>query len=316
MEISFWGTRGSLPASIGFKDIKSKLKSALQLAVDEGLSKETDMDEFIENHLPFWVRGTYGTNTPCVEISDGKSSLIFDAGTGIRDLGLNKVNDRSISAPYDFHIFISHPHWDHIQGFPFFIPIYMKGTRINIYGCHDNLERVFNIQQNAPFFPVKFSDLPSEITFNKLSPGQYHEINGFRVLPKEQRHPGSSYGYRIEKDGKIVVYSTDSEHKGEEDITDFVEFFRDADLLIFDAQYTLAEAFTVKEDWGHSNNVIGVELAQRSGVKHLCLFHMEPTTDDKNIERFLYDTRRLANLLGEGDKLDVSIAYDGMNIKI
>jgi len=316
MEIYFWGTRGSLPASIGFQDIQNKLRSALRLAIDEGLNKDSDIDEFIQNHLPFWMKGTYGTNTPCVEIRDENRSLICDAGTGLRDLGISRLQDQLVTLPYDFHILISHPHWDHIQGFPFFVPLYMKGTRVNIYGYHENLERAFHIQQDDPFFPVKFSDLPSEINFKCLSPGQYHEINGFRVLPKAQRHPGISYGYRIERNGKVVVYSTDSEHKGEEDISDFIEFFRNADLLIFDAQYTFAEACTIKEDWGHSNNVIGVELAQRSGVKHLCLFHMEPTTADEKIDRFLSDTRRLANLLGEGDHIDVSIAWDGMNIKI
>ena len=122
MEIYFWGTRGSLPASIDFGDIQKKLKSAIQIAIDKGLSNASDIDQFIEKDLPFWIKGTYGTNTPCVEIRDGNSTLILDAGTGIRDLGLIKVADKSVTPPYDFHILISHPHWDHIQGFPFFIP--------------------------------------------------------------------------------------------------------------------------------------------------------------------------------------------------
>ena len=199
-----------------------------------------------------------------------------------------------------------------------FVPIYLEGTQITIYGCHPELRKAFSTQQSTPLFPLEFKDLAAGVDFEILSPGKWHEIAGFRVLAKEQNHPGRSFGYRIEKQGKAIVYSTDSEHKDESsvDLESFVEFFKEADLLIFDAQYTLADSWTVKEDWGHSNNVIGTELAQKAGVKHLCLFHQDPTVKDDALDKLLKDSRKLPSLLHEGGPVEVSVARDGMVINV
>ena len=318
MEIRFWGTRGSLPASLNTEDIRKKVKAALVIAVQEGFGPGSDTDVFIDNELPFWVSGTYGTNTSCVEIRDASEFILCDAGSGLRDFGNHLIRTPGETPPKDFHILISHPHWDHIQGFPFFIPSYSQGNRITFYGCHEGMKEVFSVQQRAPFSPIDFKDLGAEIRFVKLTPDKIYDISGFRVTAKEQSHPGKSYGYRVERDGKTVVYSTDSEHKSEsdEESARFVEFFRDADLLIYDAQYSLADSCTIKEDWGHSNNVVGVELAQRAGVKHLCLYHNEPASSDEDLDRFLEDTKKLAFLLGEGPPPRVSIAWDGMIVEV
>ena len=318
MEVQFWGTRGSLPASVTTEDIRVKIKAALEIAVEKGLGTDTSIDGFIETELPFWVRGTYGTNTPCLEIRDGDDVIIFDAGSGLRDFGNNFLKTHGFTAPRNFHIVLSHIHWDHIQGFPFFVPIYLEGTRITIYGCHPELQKAFSTQQSIPLFPVELKDLAANVGFEILSPGEWYEIAGFRVLAKEQNHPGRSFGYRIEKGGKTIIYSTDSEHRNEseEDLKPFVEFFRDADLLIFDAQYTLADSWTVKEDWGHSNNVIGIELSQEAGVKHLVLFHQDPTVRDEALDKLLKDSRKLPSLLHEGGSIEVSVARDGMVIEV
>ncbi|MBW2206051.1 MAG: MBL fold metallo-hydrolase [Deltaproteobacteria bacterium] len=318
MEVQFWGTRGSLPASVTTEDIRVKIKAALEIAVEKGLGTDTSIDGFIETELPFWVRGTYGTNTPCLEIRDGDDVIIFDAGSGLRDFGNNFLKTHGFTAPRNFHIVLSHIHWDHIQGFPFFVPIYLEGTRITVYGCHPELQKAFSTQQSIPLFPVELKDLAANVGFRILSPGEWHEIAGFRVLAKEQNHPGRSFGYRIEKGGKTIIYSTDSEHRNEseEDLKPFVEFFRDADLLIFDAQYTLADSWTVKEDWGHSNNVIGIELSQEAGVKHLVLFHQDPTVRDEALDKLLKDSRKLPSLLHEGGSIEVSVARDGMVIEV
>ena len=165
---------------------------------------------------------------------------------------------------------------------------------------------------------MELKELAANVGFKILSPEEWHEIAGFRVLAKEQNHPGRSFGYRIEKGGKTIIYSTDSEHRNEseEDLKPFVEFFRDADLLIFDAQYTLADSWTVKEDWGHSNNVIGIELSQEAGVKHLVLFHQDPTVRDEALDKLLKDSRKLASLLHKGGSIEVSVARDGMVIEV
>ena len=131
-----------------------------------------------------------------------------------------------------------------------------------------------------------------------------------------QRHGGGSYGYRFTRAGRTVVYSTDSEHKlaDANETEAFVHFFRDADVVIFDAMYSLADAMSVKADWGHSSNIVGVELCQMAGARHLCLFHHEPMHDDQAIARLLAETRRLEEITRSGEPLLVSAAYDGMEI--
>ena len=138
------------------------------------------------------------------------------------------------------------------------------------------------------------------------------------VTAKLQRHGGDSYGYRFEAGGRSVAYSTDSEprlHNAPEREA-FVELFRDADLVVFDAMYSLADAITVKQDWGHSSNVVAVELCQLAGVRHLCLFHHEPALDDAAISKVLADTRRLEEITRSGAPLRVSAAYDGLVIPL
>ena len=187
-----------------------------------------------------------------------------------------------------------------------------------IFGCHDVIEKAFRLQQSAPCFPVDFSRLSADIEFIKLEAGKAVDIAGFRVTPKLQRHTGDSYGYRFERDDKAVVYSTDSEHKLEDpsETEGFVAFFRNADLVIFDAMYSLLDAVSVKEDWGHSSNIVGVELAQLAKVKHLCMFHHEPAFNDERIQSVLNETLRFEKLTRGGQPLRVSAAYDGLELDV
>jgi phosphoribosyl 1,2-cyclic phosphodiesterase len=209
-------------------------------------------------------------------------------------------------------------HWDHIMGFPFFGPAYVPGNRIRIYGCHRQLEHAFRLQQDPPCFPVPFSQLAATIEFIPLVPGETREIDGVKVTPNLQFHSGDSYGFRFEWRGKSFVYTTDSEHKLDDnrETHRIVEFFRGADLVIFDAMYSLAEAVSVKADWGHSSNVVAVELCQMAGVQKLALFHHEPANDDAAIARILKDARRLEELTRADHALDVVAAYDGLEIDL
>ncbi|MFN2643588.1 MAG: MBL fold metallo-hydrolase, partial [Burkholderiales bacterium] len=220
--------------------------------------------------------------------------------------------------PARVNIFMSHVHWDHIMGFPFFGPAYRRGTRLRIYGCHDILEHAFRLQQSPPCFPVSFDHLGADIEFVPLTSGRPFEIAGMTVTPQVQRHSGDSYGYRFEMGGKSIVYTTDSEHKldNRKQTDAIVAFFRQADLVIFDAMYSLAEAISVKEDWGHSSNVVGVELCQMARVKHLVLFHHEPANSDAAIETALRDARRLEELTRGAAPLRISAAHDGLEIEL
>jgi phosphoribosyl 1,2-cyclic phosphodiesterase len=241
--------------------------------------------------------------------------FVCDMGSGARPFGAH-VLARQSGRPATVNVFMSHVHWDHIMGFPFFGPAYVPGTRIRIHGCHEILEQALRLQQAPPCFPVAFDQLGATIEFVKLLPGQTREVSGLGVTPQLQRHSGDSYGFRFVAQGKSVVYSTDSEHKLEErsETERFVAFFRDADLVIFDAMYSLADAISVKADWGHSSNVIGVELCQMARARHLVLFHHEPANNDTAIEGLLKDARRLEELTRGAQPLRISAAHDGLEI--
>jgi phosphoribosyl 1,2-cyclic phosphodiesterase len=319
MIVRFWGTRGSIPVAPTSAGIQKKLVAALVQAAGRSLETPEKARAFVEQELDFGVSHTFGGNTSCVEIDTGGGEYVLcDVGSGARVFGLSVLAKHGPGPPHTFHVFMSHLHWDHIMGFPFFLPAYIPGNRVRIYGCHAVLEEAFRRQHGAPSFPVDFAQLGATIEFIRLEPGRAHDLAGFRVTPKLQRHGGDSYGYRFEREGRAIVYSTDSEHKLEDpDATRaFVEFFRDADLVIFDAQYSLAEATSVKEDWGHSSNIVGVELCQMARARHLCMYHHEPVLDDEQIATVLRETRRLEEITRGEHRLHVSAAYDGMELTL
>ncbi len=318
MRVRFWGTRGSIPVSLGAAAVVDKIVAALVQATGQRLDTAEKARAFVERELPFELAQTWGGNSSCVELdAGGQEYVLCDLGSGARVFANQLLATRGPSG-HRFHVFMSHLHWDHIMGFPFFMPAYIPGNRIHIYGCHPTLEEAFRRQHSAPSFPVDFSRLGAAIEFVRMEPGRSYDIAGFRVRPKLQFHGGDSYGYRFERDGKVIVYSTDSEHKRDHprETEEFVEFFRDADLVIFDAMYSLADAYSVKEDWGHSSNVVGVELAQLARVKHLCMYHHEPVFDDARLAAVLRETRRLEEITREGHRVEVSSAYDGMEIVV
>lgn len=318
MRVRFWGTRGSIPVALTSADIRDKLALALVRADGRRFATLGEAYAFAEQHLDFALSHTFGGHSACVEIETGQDEyFICDMGSGARPLG-SHVLARQSGRPAVVNVFMSHVHWDHIMGFPFFGPAYVPGTRIRIHGCHEVMEHAFRLQQAPPCFPVEFSQLAADIEFVTLAPDRTHEISGIKVTPTPQMHSGDSYGYRFETQGKSVVYTTDSEHKLENRAQTnlFVRFFQGADLVVFDAMYSLADAISVKADWGHSSNIIGVELCQMANVKHLVLFHHEPAYDDATIEGVLKETRRFEELTRGTRPLQVSAAYDGLEIEV
>jgi len=318
VRVRFWGTRGSIPVSLTWRDLRDRLVEALVAGNGRQLDTMAKAHEFVERHLPFSTRSTYGGHTACVEFEPGSDEyFVCDMGSGARAFG-EHVMARHAGRPATVNVFMSHVHWDHIMGFPFFGPAYVPGTRIRIYGCHEVIEQAFRLQQSPPCFPVPFEQLSADIEFVQLAPGQTVQVSGVSVTPKLQLHGGDSYGYRFDSAGKSFVYTTDSEHKLENvmNTEGFVKLFRNADLVVFDAMYSLADAVSVKADWGHSSNVVGVELCQMARVKRLALFHHEPANDDAHIERILRETARFEELTQQGHRLDVVAAYDGLELDL
>ncbi|HLI80133.1 MAG TPA: MBL fold metallo-hydrolase [Candidatus Binataceae bacterium] len=317
--IRFWGTRGSIPAPIGYRAVRDKIREALLAARGRHLESLESIESFIDEDLPFSVAGGYGGNTSCVElVTGGEEYVLCDLGTGVREFGNRVLAKHGPGKHHRFNVFLSHLHWDHIMGFPFFGPSYIPGNVIRIFGCHPHMMDAFVRQQSHPCFPVDFRSLGATIEFVSLEPGRIYDIDGLTVQSIQQNHPSDSYGFRFSRDGKTVVFSTDCEHKFQvlNRSYPFIDFFREADLLIFDAQYSLADQMSVKEDWGHSSNMIAVELAQLAQVKHLVLYHHEPMLDDRMLEKVLEETRNYAVMTHPARKLTVTSAYDGLEIVI
>jgi phosphoribosyl 1,2-cyclic phosphodiesterase len=325
MKVRFWGTRGSIPVSLTTKQMRKKIagsikKAAEAIAAGQSLETDSEIEQFIEE-LPFDLSSTYGGASSCVQIETGLDEhVLCDMGSGARSFAEHMMKTYGPSKPQTYHVFMSHMHWDHIMGFPFFTPVYIPGNKIVLHGCHQELEYAFRRQQRAPSFPVDFSTLGATIEFNVLEAGKEYDIAGMTVRAKKQYHEGDSYGWRFEREGKVVIYSTDSEHKLE-DVDEnqrFVNFFKEADLVIFDAMYSLAETISVKADWGHSSNIMGVELCQRAKAKCLAMFHHEPAFDDAQIHRTLKETLRFEQITraDHQHELKVLSVWDGLEITL
>ena len=316
--IRFWGTRGSLPVSLTAAGVREKLVVALRGASGRTFASDRELDEYIDS-LGLHVAGTFGGHTSCVELETGGGEYILcDLGSGARPFAQEALARHGPASPQTYHIFMSHVHWDHIMGFPFFVPAYIPGNRIRIYGGHPDLEAALRRQHGPPSFPVDFAALGASIEFVHLEPGIDHDVAGMTVRLLLQRHAGDSYGYRFTAQGRSVVYTTDSEHKlvDPAETRRFVDFFRDADVVIFDAMYSLVDAFSVKADWGHSSNIVGVELCQLANARQLCMYHHEPVLGDEAIARVLTETRRFEQISRTGKPLLVTTAYDGMEIDL
>jgi phosphoribosyl 1,2-cyclic phosphodiesterase len=246
MKVTFYGTRGSVPVPDG---------------------------EFVR----------IGGNTPCVLITlESGRIAILDAGTGIRKLGKDLLEDGH--EQYD-NIFVglSHTHWDHIQGFPFFRPAYDPKRHFTIAICGkgshgEKLENLFGVQMQQEFFPTPLEKMGAEMSFWAPDVTRYTTSAGVTVEASKLNHPGDSYGYRIEDAGKVLAYCSDVEHANGIDPS-VVALSRDADLLIHDAQYT-PEELEEKKGWGHSSWEQAVEVAEKARVKRLALFHHDPEHTD------------------------------------
>lgn len=226
-----------------------------------------------------------GGNTSCVEVLADDLRIVFDAGTGIRSLGDELLQSGSSHTV----VLLSHLHWDHIQGLPFFAPLYVPGNRVDVMsgpngfmGLRDALKK----QMSPPFFPVSIEDVATQLCVRDLGPGERFNLGNVRVTTARLNHPDPVYGYRLDFAGRSVVYATDTEHYACVDPR-LRALAEGADLLIYDAQYTPEEysgdAGPAKVGWGHSTYAAAAELARSAGVGQLLLFHHDPRRSDDGV---------------------------------
>lgn len=313
MKVKFWGTRGSIPAPISPTAIEDKIRQALHGAADLDLPSEEAIERYLQR-LPPTVRHTVGGNTACVEVRAGQQLLILDAGSGLRLLGYELMKTEFGQGQGVADFLISHTHWDHVQGLPFFGPGFVPGNRLTFHSPHAHLERAFVGQQHETYFPVPLSYLSADMQFKRIPAGTWTPIGALRVYPMQMSHPGESYGYRIEHGNASLIYATDAEYKQMDAASTqaYVDFFRGADLLIFDAQFPFNDALD-RTDWGHSTPLMGAELAHRAGVRRLALFHHAPTSNDGELYAGLKQAE--AYLAKRGSNCQVVIASEGLEIE-
>lgn len=263
----------------------------------------------------------FGGNTPCLEIIAGERRFIFDAGSGMRLLGLHLLQH---SDPVDATIFLTHFHWDHIQGFPFFAPLYRPDSRLTIIGPSQgsdgemDVETLFAGQMGPIYFPVPFQAISADCRFDHLNEGSWEE-DGVRISSMRIRHPSYAVGYRLEFAGRSICFVPDNELMGETYPTapdwreKLVEFLGGADLLIHDAMYT-EEEYPSRVTWGHSTYRQTLDLAHEAGVGSLLFYHHDPERSDLELAGIVGQMRQIAE--SEGMTLEIGAASEGHSIVI
>ncbi|MCF8070317.1 MAG: MBL fold metallo-hydrolase [Desulfobacterales bacterium] len=305
MEIKFWGVRGSIPCP-GPETMK------------------------------------YGGNTSCIElrVKNPDRHIIIDAGSGIRVLGEHMMEHDLPKGNIETEIYLTHTHWDHIMGFPFFAPIYVPGTKIKIHGPvtyeEDSLEEIVGGQLAYRYFPVRRADLQSEIEYYELKEGKFDIGDGISMVTKYLNHPILVLGYRFEYEGKVFCTLYDTEpfsnlfitdpddpsydmamaHEGQmvaqEENERMESFFSGVDLLVYDVQYTMKEYDPDKKGWGHSPVEYAIESAKRANVKRLALFHHDPVRTDVQLDE-MSETYCSS---GDNGEMEVFFAREGMVLSI
>ena len=295
MRLRFWGTRGSIAAP----------------------GPDT-------NH--------FGGNTSCIELTtEAGARMILDCGTGARLLGNELM--KNARGPIAATILLTHTHWDHIQGFPFFAPLFAASNHFQVYGpegAHLSLHDVLAGQMEHHYFPVELNQLAARISYRDLAAGNY-ELDGLRVSAQQMNHPSPTLGYRIESDGVSVCYLSDHEPFSEDVWRDgsmaparlelianegdrrHAEYMKNADVVIHEAQYT-PEEYPAKKNWGHSTYTYVVQIAAVAGVRRLFLTHHDPSHDDAFVARIEQRAQELAQRLGSS--MEVRCAYEGCEIQV
>lgn len=318
MKIRCWGVRGSIPAPCSTPQIERKIVNALLGAPPIGPGDRAAAEKYVRS-LSLPKRGTWGSNTPCIEVrTQAGDLLIIDAGSGLRLLGKELMQQEFGQGQGQASILLSHTHWDHIQGWPFFNPFYIPGNRFEVYGWHEDLEERLRLQQDLRFFPASLDDLPATIHFERLQ-GPLRICDGRVALAwMEGDHPGRSVVSKIQADGKTFIYASDVEYK--EPAGPYyercMEFYREADLLLFDAQYTHQEALEKRYDWGHSSILTGIDIAARAGVRRLLFSHYDPSHDDDTLEEIFQDSLRYAQERLPHPERQMILAYEGLELQV
>jgi phosphoribosyl 1,2-cyclic phosphodiesterase len=333
MKVTFWGVRGSIPSPIHPFELREKIRAAVKEAI-KIRPKPEQLEAFIAQLSPTTTCAV-GGNTPCLEITQDDTTIIVDGGTGIIGLGHELMKKQfhskfpELKAPnapppvqqhLDLTILLTHTHWDHIQGFPFFQPAYHLENTLRFYGDNAQLIReALTFQQSSPrLFPVSLDRTGADISFHNF-PKTGLTVGPIKVDSISLPHPGGSLAFKFTHKGFTIVFATDYEFvcnnaESEQKKILLTNFLKNADVFISDTQFTYLESIS-KEGWGHSTPLLVVEMAAKAGVKQLYLFHHNPLNSDSKLYDMLAMTQSYFSLLHPRQEMDIKLAIEGQTIE-
>ena len=316
MKIILWGTRGSIPRTLTHSSFIGTLLELLQKGVLKNISDADTLLKRLKESTPL----TYGGNTTCIEVLQRDSSFVVDLGTGLVDYAMSRKSRKQYSDK-TYNFFLTHLHWDHIIGLPFFPPLYEKDSIINIYHVHKHAPEYLRIIFNGVNFPVSWKNLEAKINFQQLSLYTPVKFTNLTITAFVLDHPGQSFGYRFDNGitSTAVALDTKLERRTPEQLGDDYKYYEGLDYLLFDSQYEQNE-LEKRYDWGHSSPKLGVDLAFRAKIKHLVLMHHSPEASDADLHSKHISTKNYTDTVyktTDGKFCPRIISgYDGLEIDV
>lgn len=324
LTVKFWGVRGSLPSSLSPLDWSYHIDGMLRNFFAAGYRDPSQITKFVGS-LELPQIGGYGVATTCVSVQSPKSQIIIDGGSGIRNLGEKLMSGTVGRGKGPFHIFMTHFHWDHVIGLPFFTPHFVPGIQIHYYAVQQDLEKLIRGVFQKPYFPVPFEALNSKIHFHVLEPRKPVQIGDMTVTPYQLDHPDPCWGYKVECNGKAYAHCVDTEgtRVTPEEMGPDLPLYQNIDLMYFDAQYTFPE-LAEKANWGHSAAQVGLDIAFREKIPHVLFAHHDPGATINQVQELKRQTReyydwRVKESSDNKESLHAiawDFAHEGLEIKI
>tara|TARA_A100001015_G_C15044018_1_gene742039 strand:+ start:214 stop:1194 length:981 start_codon:yes stop_codon:yes gene_type:complete len=326
--MKLWGTRGSLPTPENPVNIYNRIELLLEEFLLFSKMDHAQSMNLVESFLSLKKRcliSGYGGNTICNEITSENQKIIIDCGSGMRSLGNDLLKGPLGQGKGRVDLFITHFHWDHLIGLPFFVPIYIPGNEIHIYAVQEDLEEIIRSLFKKPNFPVPFEELGSQIYFHRLKPREDFSLNNMTVTPYLLDHPDTCWGYRVQVDNKSISHCVDTEaiRVSRKQLGEDLGLYENSDVMVFDAQYSFNDHLE-KANWGHSSSFIGIDLALREKIKKVLFVHHDPVASSEHIYKAYQEAKDYCKLQikqlkknGQEDaELEVIFAWDGIELEI